>query len=109
MNERKKIFNETEGGEMNKTLKSLIVLKFGTQDDFAKQIGVSRSVISNVVQERRELSFEQKIKWAVVLGCDVNEIFPDDLEISGKDYRNTQNKGDSLSNEKEETNGFYLC
>jgi transcriptional regulator with XRE-family HTH domain len=62
---------------MNKTLKSMIVLKFGTQDDFAARIGMSRSFVSNVVQNRRKLSFQQRIQWAVVLGCSVMEIFPD--------------------------------
>ena len=67
---------------MNKALKSKIVLKFGTQDDFAARIGVSRSFVSNVIRGRRKLSFEKKILWTVVLGCSLDEIFPIDHEDS---------------------------
>jgi hypothetical protein len=37
---------------MNKALKSMIVFKFWTQDDFAARIRVSRSVVSNVIHDR---------------------------------------------------------
>ena len=65
---------------MNKTLKSMIVLKFGTQDDFADRIGVSRSFVSNVIRGRHDLSSEKKAEWADVLGCTLYEIFPTDKE-----------------------------
>ena len=67
---------------MNKALKSMIVLKYGSQDDFAERIGVSRSVVSNVVRGRRKLSDEKKIEWATALDCAVGDIFPIDLAIS---------------------------
>lgn len=73
-----------KGGKMNRALKSRIVLKFGTQDDFAAQIGVSRSVVSNVIHGRYELSFQKKVVWAVALGCSLNEIFPINHEDSEK-------------------------
>jgi transcriptional regulator with XRE-family HTH domain len=72
---KKNLFQITEGGRMNKALKSIIVLKFGTQDDFAEQIGVSRSVVSNVIRCRRKLSFEKKVLWTAILGCPLDEIF----------------------------------
>jgi transcriptional regulator with XRE-family HTH domain len=80
---------------MNKALKSRIVLKFGTQDDFAERMGVSRSVVSNVVRGRRKLSFEQRILWATILGCPVMEIFPDTKIPSADslDHHKTGNVG----------------
>ena len=67
---------------MNKTLKSKIVLKFFSQEDFAAAIGERPSVISNVIRGRRNISDEKKIAWATALGCSVCEIFPVDPEIS---------------------------
>ena len=63
---------------MNKALKAMIVLKFGTQDDFAAKMGVSRSLVSNVLHGRRELSFEEKVLWTAILGCSFYEIFPEE-------------------------------
>jgi len=40
-------------------------------------MGKSRSFVSNVVQNRRKLSFEEKILWTAILGCTFDEIFPD--------------------------------
>jgi len=60
----------------------MIVLKFGTQDDFASRIGVSRSLVSNVIRGRLKLSFKKRVLWAAALGCSSDEIFPNDHEIS---------------------------
>lgn len=60
---------------MNRALKSKIVLKFGTQEDFAAKIGERPSVVSNVIRGRRNISDDKKIAWATALGCSVNEIF----------------------------------
>ena len=86
---------------MNRALKSMIVLKFGTQDDFAARIGMSRSFVSNVVQDRRKLPFQQRIKWAEALGCSVVAIFPMNHEIQTQILGNTLNDSDSSSNQKE--------
>jgi transcriptional regulator with XRE-family HTH domain len=67
---------------MNKVLKSIIILKFGTQEDFAAKINESRSVVSNVIRGRRNISDEKKIAWANALGCNVEKIFPIDHEKS---------------------------
>ena len=71
-----------KGGKLNRKLKSVIVLKFGTQDDFAAHMKVSRSFVSNVIHGRRKLSFEEKVLWATHLKCSFYEIFPIDPEIS---------------------------
>ena len=76
---------------MNKALKSMIVLKYENQENFSEQIGVSRSIVSNVIRGRRELSLENKIQWAEALGCSVDEIFSIDYESLEKgeiDYEN---------------------
>jgi transcriptional regulator with XRE-family HTH domain len=70
---------------MNKKLKSMIVLKFGTQDDFAQKVQESRSLVSNVIRGRRQLPFEKRILWAAILGCFVSEIFPEDHESLEKE------------------------
>lgn len=43
----------------------------------AARLGVSRSLVSNVLNGRRELSFKEKVLWTVALGCSLDEIFPD--------------------------------
>jgi transcriptional regulator with XRE-family HTH domain len=63
---------------MNKALKAMIFLKFGTQDDFAAKMGVSRSLVSNVLHGRRELSFQEKVLWTAILGGSFYEIFPEE-------------------------------
>ena len=67
---------------MNKTLKSRIVLIFGTQEDFAAAIGERPSVVSNVIRGRRNISEEKMKSWATILNCYVGEIFPVDHEVS---------------------------
>jgi hypothetical protein len=62
---------------MNKFLKSMIVLKFGTAEDFSKAVGERSYLISKVIRGRQTIPFEKKIEWANALGCSVNEIFPD--------------------------------
>jgi plasmid maintenance system antidote protein VapI len=62
---------------MNKALKSQIILKYGSQDNFSEHMRVSRSLVSNVIHGRRKLSFEEKVLWTVHLGCSLGEIFPD--------------------------------
>jgi len=64
------------GGMMNRKLKARIFLKFGTQADFAQAIGEYRSVVSEVVRGRRELSDHKQIEWAMALGCQPIDVFP---------------------------------
>ena len=61
---------------MKKKLKSKIVLKFGSQIDFAEAIGESPTVISGVIRGRRSISDEKQLEWAMALGCRPIDIFP---------------------------------
>jgi plasmid maintenance system antidote protein VapI len=45
---------------MNNELKSLIVLKFGTQSDFAKEMEVDESYVSRVIRGRTPLRAEMR-------------------------------------------------
>jgi len=61
---------------MNRTLKSRIFEKFGTQADFAENMNTHESYVSHVVRGRRELKPEDQIKWARALKTDVATLFP---------------------------------
>jgi hypothetical protein len=61
---------------MNKKLKAKIVLKFGTQADFAQAIGENPTVVSNVIRGRRPISDIKQLEWAMALGCRPIDIFP---------------------------------
>ena len=62
---------------MNKRLKARIVLKHGTQVDFAQTIGEQPTVVSLVVRGRREISDVKKVEWANALSCQPGDIFDD--------------------------------
>jgi transcriptional regulator with XRE-family HTH domain len=61
---------------MNRELKAIIFLKYGTQEDFAAAIGENPSVVSKVVRNRRKLPQAKKLTWARALGCKPDRIFP---------------------------------
>ena len=61
---------------MNRLLKSKIILKFGTQEDFAKAIGERPSMVSNVVRGRRQLPPKKQFDWSLILDCPMLELFP---------------------------------
>ena len=61
---------------MNKKLKARIVERFGTQADFAQEIGEYQTVVSEVIRGRRQLSDYKELEWAMALGCRPQEIFP---------------------------------
>ena len=65
---------------MNKKLKSKIILKFGTQADFAQAIGEYQTIVSEVIRGRRRLSDYKEVEWALALGCQPKEIFPKDRD-----------------------------
>ena len=58
----------TYGGFMDNRIKSLIVLRFGSQTDFAKEVNNTESFVSRVVRGRTPLSEEMKKKWVKALG-----------------------------------------
>ena len=66
---------------MNKRLKAMIVLKFGTQEDFAQAIGERSTVVSNVVRNRRRISPHKQLEWAMALNCQPVDIFPRENEV----------------------------
>lgn len=61
---------------MNLNLKVAILRKYPVQADFAKQIGISETVLSRLIRERREATPELKETIAAGLGVDASEIFP---------------------------------
>lgn len=61
---------------MNKTLKAKIVEKFGSQVEFAKAIGEHEPIVSRVIRGHHYLSAEERLRWAIALGCeDAESIF----------------------------------
>jgi DNA-binding transcriptional regulator YdaS (Cro superfamily) len=61
---------------MNLKLKFAILEKFPVQADFAKRIGVSETVLSRIIKERRDAPPELREIIANALGAKVGEIFP---------------------------------
>jgi len=54
---------------MNRKLKARIIEIFGTQADFAQEIGVDDSFVSKIVRGRRNLPAKEQDRWAKLLGC----------------------------------------
>jgi transcriptional regulator with XRE-family HTH domain len=63
---------------MNRKLKSKIVFKYLTQEDFCQTVRERPSLVSQVIRGRRQIPLEKKIKWAVALDCRVDELFPEE-------------------------------
>jgi transcriptional regulator with XRE-family HTH domain len=61
---------------MNLILKMSILQKFPHQGDFAREVGVSESLVSRIVNGRRFPTEEQAEKIAKVLALPVDELFP---------------------------------
>jgi len=61
---------------MNLKLKFAILEKFHVQADFAKRIGISETILSRIIKERREATPELKKRIANELGAKIGEIFP---------------------------------
>lgn len=60
---------------MNKYLKVKIVEVFGSQADFAQELGVDESLVSRIVRGRRQLPISKQVEWAKALGCSTQDIF----------------------------------
>jgi plasmid maintenance system antidote protein VapI len=67
---------------MNKILKAKIFEKYGTQADFAGAIDTDETVVSRIIQGRRQLDSERQIIWAKALGCNPKDIFSDESQNS---------------------------
>jgi transcriptional regulator with XRE-family HTH domain len=71
---------------VNRKLKGKIVEVFGSQADFSKAIGVDEATVSRVVRRRRNLSFQEMHRWASLLSCAPEDIFPGETkDISGEE------------------------
>lgn len=55
---------------MNRALKSVIILHYGTQVDFAEHVGISPVIVSDVLNGRRKLNDEHKRRWSRALKID---------------------------------------
>lgn len=60
----------------NLKLKARIVELFGTQIDFAEEIGVDRSIVSRVVNSRRSVPEKSQDLWCRALKCDPSLLSP---------------------------------
>lgn len=60
---------------MNWELKRKITEKYHHQWEFAREVGTCETIVSRVVNGRRQLGPEQQKKWADALGCKVKNIF----------------------------------
>ena len=60
---------------MNNKLKAQIVLKYGTQADFALAINEDETNISRIVRGRRQLDPTRRQIWAKALDCKPDDIF----------------------------------
>lgn len=61
---------------MNQALRVEIIRSYGSQWRFAQRLDLHESYVSMVVRGRRNLSDEEKTRWAKALGVKVGEIFP---------------------------------
>jgi hypothetical protein len=61
--------------KLNKRLKARIFEVFGTQGDYALEIGEDETLVSKVICGRRTLSLEKQREWAKALGRKPQDIF----------------------------------
>jgi len=60
---------------MNLSLKMAILEKYGKQYRFADEVGVDEVTLSRIVNGRRELNTEERLRWAEILGRKPEELF----------------------------------
>jgi hypothetical protein len=65
---------------MNKKLKAQIFLRFGSQRAFAFKMQEDESYVSKVVGGWRTPDSDKQKMWAAALRCDVDDIFPPELD-----------------------------
>ena len=61
---------------VNLKLKARIVERFETQSRFAQALGVSESIVSEVVRGRRNLEDAEQLRWRDLLGNTISFIEP---------------------------------
>ena len=60
---------------MNKKLKAAIIMRYGSQADFAVAIDTDETIISRIIRGRRQLDSKTQLIWAKALGCRPEDIF----------------------------------
>lgn len=66
----------------NNLLKSRIVLKFGTQENFSQSTGIKSSTISSIVTGRRQATECQRNLIARALNIQPEIIFPEEYVLT---------------------------
>jgi plasmid maintenance system antidote protein VapI len=62
---------------VKKNLKLAILKKYDCQGDFAQELQVPESKVSQVLRGRRQLTEQEKQRWAQALGVPLQEAFGD--------------------------------
>lgn len=57
-------------------LKLAMLRKFGSQIDFALEVGDHQSIVSLILNHRRQLNKERAERWAKVLGVGLDVLAP---------------------------------
>jgi len=65
----------------NMRLKLKIIEEHGSQSNFAQAARIREPVVSRVINQKHELSEDEKRKWARKLGCPVEGLFPVEDEV----------------------------
>ena len=61
---------------MNWFLKQKIIERYGSQFEFAKAVGIHESELSRIIRGRRQVDENTRKKWADVLNCNFEQLFP---------------------------------
>jgi hypothetical protein len=61
--------------KINRRLKARIIRVFGTQGDYAQEIGEDETLVSKVICGWRTLSLEKQKEWAKPLGRNPQDLF----------------------------------
>ena len=84
---------------VNIRLKTKLMERGISQFEIARKIGVSDSWMSRVVQNWIDPPMEVKVKLAEGLGCQVQEIFPEDEMVKGQVKGQVKGPGEGQCNE----------
>lgn len=60
---------------VNRKLKAKIQLEFGSQIKFARAVGVSQGLVSQVCTGYKKLGLGEKDLWSVFLKCEIPDVF----------------------------------
>lgn len=71
-------------------LKGRIREYYGTQENFAKKVGLSLTAVNNILNGKSDLSRDQIIKWADLLDIDLSSTELNRVFFSPKTCENTK-------------------